>query len=153
MATLAQVPFCELYDRLLMGQKYRIKIIFILPRNGGEIFSGLRAEKITPESNSGYSVSTVSVRGCCGSSGIGFQGKEWFSARTLGDSSASFKNRDVYKTLTLAKIGEDVRSMVRACRTLRFNSEQDFSTGIASGGRSSRSYTKIEGVRYPAVLI
>ncbi|MEK6626420.1 MAG: GMC family oxidoreductase N-terminal domain-containing protein, partial [Bdellovibrionota bacterium] len=43
--------------------------LYFAQKWGAKIFSGLRAEKITPESNGGYSVSTVSVRGCCGSSG------------------------------------------------------------------------------------
>lgn len=122
---------------------------------GAQVFSGLRAERITPLDSNHYQVETLTLESGFKKTGPTLVApKVVFSAGVLGTVKLLLKNRDIYQTLPKLskKIGFDVRSNGESLLGASSLSEDvNYSTGIAIGAAiHPDENTKIEGVRYPA---
>jgi len=129
--------------------------LFFAEKWGVKIFSGLRADKVTPTGAGDYLFETFKVQSWFQSSGPTFKSsKVVFAAGALGTVQLLLKNRDIYGTLPnlSKKIGEEVRSNGESLLgATTFDSNKDFSKGVAIGAAiHPDAHTKIEGVRYPA---
>lgn len=128
--------------------------LFFAEKWGCEIKAETLAEKITPLSSGGYSVTTKNSLAWWLESETIYADKVILSAGVLGTLKILFANKYKYKTLSLISdcLGEGVRTNGESlCGATAVSDNIDYSKGIAIGSAiQTDATTKIEPVRYPA---
>lgn len=134
--------------------------LYFAKKWGAKIFSGHRAERITPV-DQGYRVDTTLLGYSFQKAGPSFYAKKVIvSSGVLGTIKLLLKCRDVHRSLPelSQRLGYDVRtngeSLLGASRVPQYSSkvaQPSYSNGIAIGAAiHPDENTKIEGVRYPS---